>query len=129
MDLPKINAEALIAAYGDGAYEQARTRARDQRRGEVIDGNRPEGHWDRVRREIARRTGGNAESTRRRVISIREFGYCVLAPDGTRSYGPIHVRRSPSVSSNYWEPFPADVFVTGLPKVSISLQAGPTAMS
>ena len=57
MDLPKIDAEALIAAYGDSAYEQTRTRARDQRRGAVIDSNRPEGHWDRVRREIARRTG------------------------------------------------------------------------
>src|ERR1019366_6262227 len=28
MDLPKIDAEALIAAYGDGAYEQARREAR-----------------------------------------------------------------------------------------------------
>jgi len=57
MDQSKNDAEAFIAAYGDGAYEQARTCARDQRHGEVVDGNRPEGHWDRVRREIARRTG------------------------------------------------------------------------
>jgi hypothetical protein len=37
-------------------------RAREERLGHVIDGNRPLGHWDRVRREIARRTGRQARA-------------------------------------------------------------------
>jgi hypothetical protein len=48
---------ALLQSYGDGAYDEARTRAREARLGRVMDGNRPAGHWDKVRREIARRTG------------------------------------------------------------------------
>lgn len=55
--LVAADAQALIAAHGDDAYEQTRTRGREERAGSVIDGNRPRGHWDRVRREIARRTG------------------------------------------------------------------------
>jgi hypothetical protein len=51
------DAAALIAAYGESAYGQARTWARDARLGRVVDGNRPRGHWDSVRREIARITG------------------------------------------------------------------------
>lgn len=46
-----------MTAFGGGTYEQARTRARAQRLGQVIEANRPRGHWDRVRRAIARRTG------------------------------------------------------------------------
>jgi hypothetical protein len=60
LDLIDADADALIAAYGDGAYEQARTRARQERTGEVADSNRLRGHWDKVRREIARRTGRQA---------------------------------------------------------------------
>lgn len=48
------DAEALIARFGDGAYAEARRRAREVRRGAVIDGNRPKGHWDRVRAIIGR---------------------------------------------------------------------------
>ncbi len=48
---------ALMQSFGDGAYDEARTRARGARLGEVVDGNRPDGHWDRVRKEIGRRTG------------------------------------------------------------------------
>ena len=51
------DAAALIAACGEGAYQEARSRAREERLGTVIDANRPPGHWDRVRREIARMTG------------------------------------------------------------------------
>jgi hypothetical protein len=51
------DASRLIARFGLAAYDEARSRARDARLGNVIDGNRPEGHWDRVRAEIARRTG------------------------------------------------------------------------
>jgi hypothetical protein len=51
------DAAALITAYAQSAYDEARTRAREARLGRVIDGNRPAGHWDRVRMEIARQTG------------------------------------------------------------------------
>lgn len=51
------DAGALIDAFGASAYEQARTRAREARLGKMIDANRPRGHWDKVRSEIARRTG------------------------------------------------------------------------
>ena len=50
------DARALIARFGASAYDVARTRAREARLGNVIDGNRGDGHWDRVRAEIARRT-------------------------------------------------------------------------
>jgi hypothetical protein len=51
------DAVALVAAFGDGAYEEARTRGREERRRSTIDANRPFGHWDKVKREIARHTG------------------------------------------------------------------------
>ena len=51
------DADALIDAFGPGAYDEARTRARDARLGRILDGNRPVGHWDKVRMEIARQTG------------------------------------------------------------------------
>lgn len=47
--------DALIAGFGDGAYEEARRRSIDEQRGAIFDGNRNEGHWNRVRREISRR--------------------------------------------------------------------------
>ena len=50
------DADALMAQYGASAYDEARTRARQERLGQIIEGNRPAGHWDRVRREIAFRT-------------------------------------------------------------------------
>lgn len=48
----EADAKALLAAYGDGAYEEARMRAREARLGKVLDGNRPPGHWNGVRREM-----------------------------------------------------------------------------
>lgn len=56
-NIVRDDADALAARYGGGAYEEARTRAREERLKKFIDGNRPRGHWDKVRREIARRTG------------------------------------------------------------------------
>ena len=56
-DATSADADRLIEALGNGAYEEACTRAREQRLGKVIETNRPNGHWDRVRKEIARRTG------------------------------------------------------------------------
>ena len=51
------DARSLIAALGSGAYEVARTRGREERLAKLVDKNRPIGHWHKVRREIARRTG------------------------------------------------------------------------
>jgi hypothetical protein len=57
LNLVESDVVALIQSFGDAAYDEARTRARDARLGRVVDGNRPNGHWDKVRREIGRRTG------------------------------------------------------------------------
>jgi hypothetical protein len=46
------DAASLIEQFGIGAYEEARTRARNARKRHPVDL-----HWDDVRREIARRTG------------------------------------------------------------------------
>jgi hypothetical protein len=48
--LVQADASALIARFGDGAYFEARDRAQ---RSAVIDGDRPGGHWTRVKIEIA----------------------------------------------------------------------------
>jgi hypothetical protein len=56
-NLVVADADALISAFADRAYDEARTRARDERLAKVIDANRPRGHWDKVRKEIAKRTG------------------------------------------------------------------------
>jgi hypothetical protein len=55
-DLVALDANDLIRSFGDLAYEEARTRAREESLGWVLNLNRPIGHWDRVRREIARLT-------------------------------------------------------------------------
>jgi hypothetical protein len=56
-NLVASDVNSLLRSFGDSAYDEARTRAREARLGKVFDGNRPNGHWDKVRREIARRTG------------------------------------------------------------------------
>jgi hypothetical protein len=56
-NLVAADADALIASFGDSGYEEARTRAREERLGKELTGNRPPGHWQKVRLEIARRTG------------------------------------------------------------------------
>lgn len=56
-NLVKSDVAALIQSFGESAYDEARPRAREERLGKAIDGNRPRGHWDRVRQEIAKRTG------------------------------------------------------------------------
>lgn len=48
----KLDADALTADFGEGAYEEARTRARNARKREPYDK-----HWDDVRVELAKRTG------------------------------------------------------------------------
>jgi hypothetical protein len=51
------DAATLMIGFGSAAYEEARQRAWEARQGQVVDANRPPGHWDRVRAEIGRRTG------------------------------------------------------------------------
>jgi hypothetical protein len=55
--LVKADAAAMIAQFGERAYAEARLRTHERFDGSVIDGNRSEGHWDRVQAEIARVTG------------------------------------------------------------------------
>lgn len=56
-ELASADADDLIARFSDDAYDEARQRARNARLHQILDANRPHGHWDRVRRDIARRTG------------------------------------------------------------------------
>lgn len=64
---------SMIEAFGDEAYYVARERARSERQsGIVFDANRPAGHWDRVRREIGRRTGRDWLDTATRYMVDRE---------------------------------------------------------
>ncbi len=52
--LVQADASTLIARFGASAYFEARDRAQ---RSSVIDGDRPRGHWTRVKLEIAERQG------------------------------------------------------------------------
>src|SRR5882724_3650447 len=53
--LAQADADAIIAGFGDAAFNVARERP--QRRRAMIDGDRPRGHWTRVKIEIAKRQG------------------------------------------------------------------------
>jgi len=53
-ELVERDARALLQRFGDDAYGEARMRAHGAMYGEV-DGNRPEGHWLRVKEAIGRR--------------------------------------------------------------------------
>jgi hypothetical protein len=55
------DADALIASFGECAYELARTRARQARLHPDSDPHRLRGHWDRVRNEIGRPLGPTFE--------------------------------------------------------------------
>jgi hypothetical protein len=50
----QADADSLIAGFGDAAFNVARERAQ---RSAMIDGDRPRGHWTRVKIEIAKRQG------------------------------------------------------------------------
>lgn len=63
------DAEALVARFGEAAYYEARSRALEARRQAVIDGNRPDEHWDRVRRIIGRKTGRDGLDTATRYLT------------------------------------------------------------
>ncbi|MBM3578209.1 MAG: hypothetical protein FJX40_11230 [Alphaproteobacteria bacterium] len=51
--LVESDARALIERFGDDAYLEARLREHDEAR--VIDGNRPPGHWARVKEAVRER--------------------------------------------------------------------------
>lgn len=71
--LVAADAAALIESFGDHAYYIARERARSERKsGIVFDANRAAGHWDRVRREIGRRTRRDGLDTATRYLVERE---------------------------------------------------------
>jgi hypothetical protein len=55
-ELARTDAATLIERYGEAAYEEARTRARDAQHAIPADPKR-EKHWHSVRRLIARQTG------------------------------------------------------------------------
>jgi hypothetical protein len=53
--LAQLDADRLMEEFGAAAYEVAWSMAQDVDSGSLIE-TRPEGHWDRVRNIIARRT-------------------------------------------------------------------------
>jgi hypothetical protein len=55
-ELVASDADHLIKFHGDLAYDEARKRIREETLGQVLNSNRPSGHWALVRKEIARRT-------------------------------------------------------------------------
>lgn len=69
--LVEQDADVLMRAWGGAAYDHARTTAREVTQRKLIDEHRPAGHWDRVRREIGRRTGrgGRADTATRYLES------------------------------------------------------------
>jgi hypothetical protein len=62
------DAEALVAQFGEGAYGEARQRAREARQNKTIDGNRPKDHWERVRAFVGRRSGRRHVDTATRYL-------------------------------------------------------------
>jgi hypothetical protein len=51
--LIEADAKALIERFGEGAYSEARFRQHDAP--DVVDVNRPPGHWERVKEAIRRK--------------------------------------------------------------------------
>jgi hypothetical protein len=50
--LIEADAKALIETFGDQAYSEARFRQNDAP--DLVDANRPAGHWERVKEAIRR---------------------------------------------------------------------------
>jgi hypothetical protein len=67
-ELAMADADALIAQYGGSAYGYARRYAHQARRGKFVDGNRPDGHWDRVRQIIGRKNNRQQVDTSTRYL-------------------------------------------------------------
>lgn len=66
--LAAADADSLIAHYGAAAYGHARERAHRARQSIIVDANRPDGHWDRVRRIIGRKTDRQGLDTPTRYL-------------------------------------------------------------
>lgn len=64
-------ARGLLDALGPSAYYEARSRARDEREGRMVDDGKPAGHWSAVRRRLAvlTRKDRQADSATRRLAS------------------------------------------------------------
>jgi hypothetical protein len=69
--LVEADASALIARFGDCAYDEARRRAREADSGAILDGNRPEGHWHAVKRSLSKRLGRDGLDTATRYLMDR----------------------------------------------------------
>ncbi|MCG6205848.1 hypothetical protein LPW26_14445 [Rhodopseudomonas sp. HC1] len=61
--LAEADAADLMRGFGDSAYDQARTRARESDQRITLDANRPPEHWRRVGAIIAKRTGRKFQDT------------------------------------------------------------------
>jgi hypothetical protein len=61
----------MIAEHGDSAYWVARDRALELRLHKVIDADRTPEHWDRVRFEIRKRSGGRGVDTATKYLEDR----------------------------------------------------------
>jgi hypothetical protein len=66
--LAEIDAVALMIGFGDCAYDEARRRASEANCGTVLDGNRPSGHWDRVKSIIGKKTERDGLDTATRYL-------------------------------------------------------------
>jgi hypothetical protein len=64
----EIEAAALIAEHGDGAYPFARDRALEYRLYKVVDPVRAPEHWDRVRFAIRKLQGKGVVDTATRYL-------------------------------------------------------------
>lgn len=92
-----VDAAALTASFGAGAYGIARDRDRAERRGDVIDDDRPAGHWGRVKLQIARATGKEAglDTATRYLLddATRPPAPSPGSPDGGPTRPPLSPRR------------------------------------
>jgi predicted nucleic acid-binding protein len=69
--LVEADASALIARFGDYAYDEARRRVDEADSGAILDGNRPEGHWRAVKRSLSKRLGRDGLDTATRYLMDR----------------------------------------------------------
>lgn len=84
--LVREDATALVQRFGGHAYEEARRRIREQRSGKVTDANRPIGHWDQVRKLIARETNRSPLDTATRYLIPKLLPD--IPPGGTEDIPP-----------------------------------------
>ncbi len=66
--LAETDADTLMRRFGDLAYDEARRRLREEEHVAVLDGNRPRGHWARVRQVIGQRQERDGLDTATRYL-------------------------------------------------------------